>query len=398
MNAKPFFRHGLFLLTLLFTVAACTSTQELVERGDYDGAIVHALRKLHGKKKKKIKYVEGIETAFQKVTQRDMQALEQLKADRRADKWVRINAVHQKIADRQRRVEPFLPLVADNGYQANFNFVRVAALERESRRKAADFYYESAKDLLAKAKRGDKLAAREAFAQLENIEQYYQNYRDTRSLEQEALHLGVVHILVKMRNDAPVVLPRQFEREALRISVGELNSRWKEYHLNDTRRNDFDYNVVMRLTSIAVSPESVKEREYMDSKEVEDGFDYVLDDNGNVMKDTLGNDIKVPRFKTIKAYVFETYQSKAATVAGKLEFYDNRYNRLLRTENLATEVVFDNYASTFRGDRRALSRDSKRYLGNQPVPFPSSEVLLMDAAERLKPLVKDKIYRNRSLI
>lgn len=398
MITKQFFKPGLFLLTLLFSVAACTSTQEFVERGDYDGAIVHALKKLHGKKKKKFKYVEGIETAFQRVTQRDMRAVENLKLDSRPDKWVKINDLHQKIADRQNRVTPYLPLVADNGYQAAFSFVKIAQLERDSRQKAAVYYYDTAKELLATAQRGDKMAAREAYDRLQKIDNYYPNYRDTRRMKTAALDLGVSHVLVKMVNDAPVVLPRQFEREALRLSVGDLNDRWKEYHLDNTRRSQFDYNVVMRLTNINVSPESVKEREYVDTKEVEDGFDYVLDNNGNVMKDSLGNDIKVKRFATIKAVVFETYQSKAATVAGRLEFYDTRYNRLLRTENLATEVIFDNYASTFRGDRRALSRESRRYLGNQPIPFPSSEVLLLDAAERLKPLVKDKIYRNRSLI
>lgn len=398
MITKQFFKPGLFLLTLLFSVAACTSTQEFVERGDYDGAIVHALKKLHGKKKKKFKYVEGIETAFQRVTQRDMRAVENLKLDNRPDKWVKINDLHQKIADRQNRVAPYLPLVADNDYQAAFSFVKIAQLERDSRQKAALYYYDTAKELLATAQRGDKMAAREAYDRLQKIDNYYPNYRDTRQMKTEALDLGVSHVLVKMVNDAPVVLPRQFEREALRLSVGDLNDRWKEYHLDNTRRSQFDYNVVMRLTNINVSPESVKEREYVDTKEIEDGFDYVLDNNGNVMKDSLGNDIKVKRFATIKAVIFETYQSKAATVAGRLEFYDTRYNRLLRTENLATEVIFDNYASTFRGDRRALSKDSRRYLGNQPVPFPSSEVLLLDAAERLKPLVKDKIYRNRSLI
>lgn len=398
MNATFSFRNGLLLLVVLFTIAACTSTRELVERGDYDAAIVHALRKMQGKKNKKLKYVEGIETAFRKVTQRDMETIQNLKASHHSNKWVSIHEIHKKIAYRQRRVSPFLPLVADNGYQADFQFVRVAALERNSRRQAADYYYERAKQQLARAEQGDKLAARDAFEQLKQISQYYQNYRDTPALRARAIELGVVHILVQMRNDAPVVLPRDFEREALSISVGNLDSRWKKYHLSNSSRKVFDYKVVMRLMRIAVSPDHVRERAYTETKEVEDGFDYVLDNNGNVMKDSLGNDIKVKRFKTVTAEILETHQNKVATVAGQLEFYDSQQRRLIHKERLATEVLFDNYAATFRGDRRALTKDSKRHLGNSPLPFPPSEVLLMDAAAQLKPLVKEKIYRNRSLI
>ena len=44
----------------------------------------------------------------------------------------------------------------------------------------------------------------------------------------------------------------------------------------------------MRLTNIEVSPEQIKEREYEDTKEIEDGFEYVLDGNGNVAKDSSG--------------------------------------------------------------------------------------------------------------
>lgn len=390
--------NGLFFIALLVGLFSCTSTQEFVERGDYDGAIIHALKKLYGKKKKKAKYVEGIELAFEKVTARDMRALENLKRDRRPDKWVKINQIHRKIQSRQTSIDPYLPLVDDRGHQAQFSFVRINSLERESRQKAADYLYGHAENLLSQAQRGDKAAAQEAYEVLQDLDDYYSNFRNKRTLEQRALDLGKVHILVNMVNNAPVVLPRDFEREVLRIGVGDLNTRWKEYHLRENNNVKMDYKVVMRLTDIAISPEQVKEREYVDTKEIEDGFEYVLDSNGNVLKDSLGNDVKVPKKVFIQAVVFETYQSKAATVAAKLEFYDARYNRLLRTENVATEVIFDNYASTYRGDKRALSKETRRYLGNRPVPFPSSEHLLMDAAERLKPLIKDKIYRNRQII
>ena len=51
--------------------------------------------------------------------------------------------------------------------------------------------------------------------------------------------------------------------------------------------------VLVKLLSIMVSPDEVKDTDQIFNKKISDGFDYVLDANGNVMKDTAGNDIKV---------------------------------------------------------------------------------------------------------
>ena len=111
-------------------------------------------------------------------------------------------------------------------------------------------------------------------------------------------------------------------------------------------------------------------------------------------KIALGNDIKVPKKAIIKAYVFESCQIKEAFVKGRLEYINNKTRSLIRSENIAAEAIFTNYASRYQGDKRALSKESKRNLGNRPLPFPSNESLLMDAAEHLKPIVKDKIRNN----
>ena len=153
----------------------------------------------------------------------------------------------------------------------------------------------------------------------------------------------------------------------------------------------------MNLTDIEVTPEYVREREYVEQKEIEDGFEYVLDDRGNVVKDSLGNDIKVPATKIIQAVVFESFQNKYAKVAGQLQIIDTRTNSLVRREPISVNVDFENYASTFRGDKRALTKDSRSRIGNQPLPFPSDENMLLEAAELLKPVVKDKI-RKREFI
>lgn len=399
MKQLPFLNKSIgFLALISLVLASCTSPMKLVESGDFDQAIELSVKKLAGKKTKKTKYVMALEEAFEKITSRDMALAENLKQEGRPENWEKINDIYKKVKRRQDKISPLLPLIDKEGIKANFRFVKVDGLERESRDKAAAFLYEDARNSLAQAKEGDKMAARNAYRQLEKIGQYYTNYKDRTQLMDLAQELGTSYILFEMVNNAPVVLPIGFERELMRISTNDLNDRWKEYHTRQQTGIDYDFKVVMNMTAILVSPGLVQEREYVDSKEIEDGFDYVLDANGNVKKDTSGNDIKVPRRVIIRSKVFETYQNKVANVSGRLEYIDLNHNQLIHTDYIAVEAVFENYAATFSGDERALSAESRKRIGNRPLPFPENEDLLFTAAEQLKPLIKEKISTSRIMI
>ncbi len=385
----------LFLLTALLILGSCSRPEKLLERGNYEGAISASIKKLSGKKKKKLKHVKALENAFARVTTQDMRDVKVLEKEGRTENWVEINRIHRRIKLRQEMIEPLLPLYASDGYKADFKFVKVEELELDSKKKAADFYYSEGKRYLAEAERGDKQAARTAYENFEDIQRYYKSYKDEEKLMLRARELGTHYVLFKMENDSRTILPRDFEREIKRISVRDLDSDWRQVHLNPDAARKYDYTVVMRLTQIEVSPDLVKEREYIDDKTIEEGWEYVLDSKGNVMKDSAGNDIKIPKKVLIKARVFESYQHKAAHVGGKLEFFDNAAREIIHTEPLAVDAIFENYAAKFDGDKRALTEDSKRKIGNQPRPFPSSEALVLQAADLLKPIVKEKIARSR---
>ena len=360
-------------------------------------AIYKSLKKLKGKKKKKQEFVTAVEEAFRKATDQDMRMIERLKGDGVDANWVAINKIHQRIRKRQELLEPYLPLIDKKGLKAEFRFVKIDELERESRNKAAAYHYDKAVQLLTEARQGDRKSARSAYAHLNKIDNYFKDYKNKKTLLREALDLGQTHIAFQMVNDAGVILPADFERELLSIGVADLNSRWKTFHLKPAADQQYDYQLMVRLTNIDVSPEFVKEREYVDVKEIEDGFDYVLDSNGNVLKDTLGNDVTVPRKAFIQAQVFETFQNKFARIKGDIEFVDLSTNNLVRSDAIFIEALFENYASTFRGDRRALSNASRSRIGNRPVPFPADEDLLLQAADELKPVLREKMSYYRSI-
>lgn len=384
---------------LILGLSSCVSPQKLVEHGNYEEAINVAVRKLAGKKKKKEKYVMALEDAFQRATARDMREARRLKNSGRPENWVKALAIYQTIRKRQAKIEPLLPVIAKNGVKANFKFVDVANLEMEAENQTISFYYKNGKSLLAQAtSNNDKMAARKAYKEFSKIQNYAYNYKDTRDLMRNAYAFGTTHILLEVKNRAPVVFPSRLMTELKHFNVKDLDDEWHEYHQNAPSGVPVDYKVVINIMDANVSPELVKEREFEESKEIEEGFEYVLDSNGNVMKDTLGNDVKIPKKIYIKARVFETYQHKDATLSVRMDVYSVTEHDVLESQNFTADAIFDNYASTYSGDKRALTKETLKRIGNRPVEFPPNEVLLLDAVQDLKPMIKNRVSRSRTIL
>lgn len=396
VNAPPFL---LFAMLIAFVLQSCASAERIIETGDYDAAIEYAQRRLVGKKKKNPDMVRLLEEAFIRANERDMATAERLKADGQAANWTRIHDLYMRIDRRQNSIQPMLPLIDKNGYEAGFRFVQIEDLERESRNNAAAYHYDRARTLLAQSREhDDKMAARAAYRELESTRTYFRDYRDVNELLRTARQLGTVNVLVAVENSAGIIAPVEFERRLRQLNTAELNSFWQQYHLNPQAAFTYDYRMTLRINGIAVSPEMVREREYTDVKEIEDGFDYVLDDKGNVLKDSLGNDIKTPRRVIVKAWVIEVQQFKQADVQATLEVVDLRTQQIIRSQPIAASAQFDHYASTFRGDERALSNDTRYRIGNRPAPFPSDELLILQAADQLKPSLQARLVDYREII
>lgn len=387
----------LFFLAFLFS--ACHTAQKYVESGDYDSAIDFTVNKLRGKAKKREEDVKALELAFQKAQSRDMGSANILISEARTDNWERINDLHRAIRDRQNKVSPLTPLTASNGYKAHFEFFDIATLERQSREKAAEYIYNDAVNTLNLAEKGDKMAARRAYQRLQYLQsKYYPSYRDKDALMRKARDLGTSYVVLEVVNQSGKNLPKDFAERILAMNKQDLNSEWEDFSFEEQPGLYYDYRAVYKIRDIDVSPEREQERVYTDEKKIKEGWDYVLDSRGNVKKDSLGNDIKVTRYAMVRADILELHQTKAARISGSMEVRDHQNNSLLETCELGTEVVFENFAYTFRGDERALSEDSKRKMGSHPLPFPKDRDMLIQAADRLKPEVQDELRRSRAIL
>jgi hypothetical protein len=381
------------LIALSISMPSCQSPIKLLETGDYDQALRLSLKKLVGKKKKDPKHIDILVRALHQANAEDVEEIRALKAEDKPEQWALILRRYEQIQSRQRSVEPLLPLVDKYGVSADIKLIPLDEPMREARKNTVSFHYNQALSFMMQARQGDRFAAREAFQALTRVDQFYREYREKEALKAEALVLGKTRILVRVNNIAPVTMPAVLEENMLRMPVKDLDSQWREYLIIDNGTLPVHYEVNVNFTRIETSPETMRERTYEDTKQLEEGFEYVLDSSGNVSKDSLGNDIKVPKKITVKASVLEVLQRKAAFLECHVEFFDKSSGALLQNWPIAAEAVFENYASTFSGDRRALSEQSAARIGNRPLPFPPGEALIEQAAEKLKPIIRQHIAR-----
>lgn len=387
-------------LCLSLFLGACMTPQKLTYKGQYTKAIDLAVKKL-SKKNKKDQHILSLEEAFTKQTEKDMGKITFLKKEGEPESWEEINSIANRIARRQEKVKPLLPLyVASEGNRkATLKFVRTNDLILESKEKAAAFLYARGIQLLEEAKSSqNKLSAREAFNQFDKIEKYYSTYKDKTRLMAEAKELGMNHVLFKMRNSAYAVIPSSFERELFNMNTRSSNSTWVQYHQQQDPAKTYDYIIVANMTNIAVSPETTDNVQYVEEKQIQEGEEFVYDQNGNVAKDTLGNDIKVPAYVTIYARVFETLQRKSGLLEGDLEYFNGRTNEALYHFPIRSEAFFENYAATFEGDRRALKDETNRKIGNRPAIFPNDMDMLYLAMEVLKEDIENLIRQNHRIV
>jgi len=378
------------LAAVLFLMAGCTSSKKYYERGLYDFAINKSCKKLI-KKPDKVKEIVVLKDAYRLANQKNIERISFLRASGEPNVWDEIFATYSVMKARQDRVSV---LPANVLTAIEYKYVNYDQEIIEAKKRAAEYFYVHAKTLLEK---NDRIAARQAYNELMKVKSFYANYRDTDELLGQALFLGTTNVLFSMKNNTNLIIHEDFEKEILKISLEELNDLFLNYDTKTVNGLYYDYSIVLNMKMIDVSPEQVKEVHYTDTKEIE-SWEYALDDKGNVMKDSLGNDIKVTVMKTISCDVIESQQHKACIITGTLDYWDNRTKQIIKTDPITAEYFFDNLWAVAHGNYDALSDETNKKLKNRAMPFPPDEMMILNSASILKNMTKDIIFQNRNII
>ena len=381
---------NLLLLTVsIAMLSACASADKLMDRGDYDGLINLATKKLSGKKKKDI-YVIALEDGFEKMIRRDMARIESLKNSDDAQDWEKIIHIARDIERRQEKIQPFLPLISENGYQAKFTFIRTDKIIAEAKTTTVNLYEQDLSDLVTSARKGSKHAARQAFKLIDHIRSINNRY-DNADLRDEMWSIGVNRILISIENNSNAFIPARFEEDLLSADIRNYGHDWDRYYTEVDENMAIDYKVVLHVLDIAVTPEELHEIHYPYSKQIKDGWEYVLDAKGNVAKDSLGNDIKRDKYVKVHATVVETVQSKNAFIRARMDIIDVHTNTRTYSQPFEVRDEFSHIARNYFGDDRALAHYLRQRI--LPVSYPSDAAMIWDAFQGLKEKFFNEVRR-----
>lgn len=383
------------LISLLFLGCGVKQTQSMLSNGDYDGAISRALDGLRTNKNSKgnQEYVYLLEEAFAKAKERDLNNLKLLIKENNPANLERIYNLYKQLHSRQERVKAVLPLrLINENRNAYFPFDDYSDSIIASKNDLSAYLYANAKKLITSR---NKLDAREAFDDLAYLDQLNPNYKDVRSLMDEAKFKGTDFVFVSTKNDTQMIIPVRLQEDLLDFSTFGINDKWTVYHNKKQKDFFYDYGLVVTFRNIVISPEQVREKQFVKEKQVKDGTKVLLDANGNSVKDQNGNNVMVDNLKTVTASIYEFTQNKSCQVTAKVEFLDNRSNQLIDTYPLSSEFVFNYVYATFNGDKRACEQDYFQFFDRKAVPFPTNEQMVFDSGEDLKAKLKAIITRNK---
>ena len=387
-------------ITLLFfavLLASCgvKQTQSMLSSGDYDGAINSAIDALRSNKNAKGKqdYIYLLEEAFAKAKQRDLETLNLLAKEKNPANYEKIYNLYSQLKKRQERIKPLLPLqLLKEGRNAIFPMDDYSDDLVNSKTNLSGFLYTNAKKMMTSK---NKLDFRQAFDDLTYLEKLNPNYKDVRALMDDAQYKGTDFVHVYTKNETKMVIPVLLQDDLLDFSTYGINDKWTVYHNNKQKNITYDFGMIVNFRQINISPEQVKEKQFVKEKQIKDGVKNLLDAKGNTVKDSLGKPIKVDNMKTVKVSIYEFTQFKSCQVTAKVDYINLKTNQLLDAFPVTSEYVFSYIYANYNGDKRAVEDTYYQYFDRRSVPFPSNEQMVYDTGEDLKLKLKNIITNNK---
>lgn len=375
------------LLLISFGCSPIKKINNNVVSGEFDKAInktISELKKIKNKKKK-IQYELILKDIYNRAVVNSKDKISRFKKDGNPEFFDDIYFEYDKLIKRQNKLKNL------SSERLNFNFENYDSELINFRYKTSDYFLKISNSFISN---NNKFDYRKAYNYLTVIESINPNYLDTRSLIKLCLVKGKDYILLNVLNESKSVLFEDLEKDILNIKGYDLNSTWKSFFTkNDSFEGTYDFYIDLAFKSFIISPERLVQKEGFSEKNIVDGLTYKLDDEGNVMKDSLGNNIKVDKLIKISVKSIESIQSKSAKVLAEIRFIDKKKN-IIEKFPLESEFWFRNRFLEYDGDKRVLTKEQIKLSKNRFMPFPPDEVLIFNNSENIKRKMKRIIYKS----
>ncbi len=378
------------LLLSALILSSCGSVTRNLQRGNYDQVIHKTTKKLM--RKPNAKDAQAMDRAYKLANERDLERIAFLERENNPRYYDELFARYASLKERQSKVRTVTPLTID-GKTYNYEYTDYDAKIVASKNKAAEEFYNTGRRLMSNAL--SKQDFREAHQQLIRANEYGgHKFENIDLLIYEARMKGISRVIVVPENRDPNIGIPQIDLEHLiafdtRTLEGD---QWIEYHFKHVDREiDYDYEMFVRVLSIKVSDNIEKESKEDFKRKSTKEFDYALDNAGNVMKDTAGNDIKI--YKDVTATMVKKEKLKTCDIRGEVEIISIRgeprgslakvpFNASSKFENVSYDLI---------GNPEAVEIGTRDLTKNEALPFPSETVLVKLAVENAKPAVQNTV-------
>ena len=355
-NAMKYLRM-IPVLLLGAVLTACNTTKKLYEAQQYDQVIQRVAPEVC-KGKMNDKDINYVAASYHKANQADHERIQALKATGQPDVWPEIYQRYCSMKGRNDALKCFPSKV-----KKGINYVKLDLDEdmMAARNHAEAFLVAKANQLLST---GSKVDAEEAEKYVKQLRLTNKENNNLPLLQKKKLLLSCDHVEIVVVGKDERSLLEGFVYAVMAFDEGEIpenvvcSSKWKK-----PRKGDAQMLVV--VNDIQITPNRLDEVAF---KEINDG-------------------------KTVE--VTDHSQNKSVTVSGTIKYIDCDGYRTFEKATVPFEVksTFKNDYTTIKGDREACSAETLSRLNTNPVPVPTDESMLMDAARKLNDLIAAELKK-----
>jgi len=373
-------------------ISGCYSAQKSYERGDYDRAIVLSSKKLR-KKPDDQKKIEILVNSWEISNRVDKDALNAHLSSPDPD-WEQVYLLYKKLDNRQNVVKQLPKLKPDSKkWNVDFKFEDYSVAMFNAKQQAVDDMIAKGDAMLAG---GGRMNARSAYDMYNKAYSYDNTNSWIKSKVDQAYLMGQTRVMVRIAPANMIYLPDGFIQQCLNKRWTNLETTWTKYYTTYQPEVIYHYYNDVLINSITMSPERVSETSYVDTKKIEDGWEYIKNPDGSIKTDSLGNKLKQTVYRDITCNIRKYTMTKDVTVYANIMIYNAENEFRIANDPITTSYSWRYEYATAKGDSRALSTTSQNLVNKQVINYPTNNEMILNTSPNFGTSVYDKVnqYKN----
>ena len=333
-------------LLLAVLMASCNTTKKLYEAQEYD-QVIQRLAPDATRGRASVKEMNMLAASYHKANQADHERIQALKASGQPDVWPEI---YQRYCSMKGRNEVLSKLPKKVKKGMNYTKLDLDDDMLVARNKAENYLVAKANQLLNTSSKADAVEAQQYIKQLYRTNRENKNLMDLRKKQ---MLRSADELTLNFTDEKPM-------QKAVADAVLDFDDGEIPFEIVRTKKSSA--LITLDVRKVTVSPIRLDEVSFKETK-------------GSKMVE-----------------VTDHTQNKTATISGVMEYRDQE-GRLIGSVPFEAKSNFKNDYTTIKGDREACSAETLNRLNSKPVPVPTDESLLLDAAKKLNDLIAAELKK-----